>query len=142
MGYYQLCLVDRDRPCWNTDIRDTSDIPAKMAYGGQPGRGSDDDICGDLCSAFSRDPRGENLVGILLLSGSQYKGSALGKLQFSPALGFVCDQHILYGFAAILVYGTRARFCHHPGPGDGFEEKSLQPGFIWLDRIRQALAAF
>ena len=75
--------------------------------------------------SFPSIAHGAPLLGFLYVPLSQYQRSSLGKLQLSTALGFICDQYLLYGITFILVYRSWFLILLHERSLKRYPQKDL-----------------
>src|ERR1700722_4790840 len=142
LGYHQLRLVGRYRSRRNADLRDPLAVPSGLAYRGQPGCGSHDHICGDVCGSIPDLAYGPGVAVLLYHALPQYAGAALAELQLATALGRICHLDILHRFPFVLVHGSFARSGDGPRPGQiKVAEVHVWDAVFRLVGLRQTLAA-
>ena len=112
LGYCQFRLVDRYWSRRNADFSNPFPFAPTLANGCQPGRRSDDDLCGHVCRNLSRSSRRAHVVRLVAVPDSELQLD-LASVPFAAHVGRVRRFYVFHRFGSVLVHGIDPRPGSH-----------------------------
>ena len=132
---YQLCVVDRYRPCRDADLGDSASVQAGLAQLDQPFRRGDDDFRGGLRRPVPADPRRTSVAGILAVPVSKHD-ELLAAVPLAAAVGRVRGFNVRDHLGGVLVHRNDSR------PGDAARPVAVEVRAVLLWAAGGGLARF